>query len=413
MTEAYLARRGGQPGHQRGDRGRPDAALCPEADAKQAAGEALGPLHGVPFSVKDVFAVPGLYSRIDTHIRQRAQPREDAVAVARLRTAGAILLGKTNCPPNGSGTDAENAIYGQTVNPYDHTRVAGGSSGGDAALVAAGGAAFAIGSDQRGGLRIPAAYCGVTCLKPTYGRVPNTGAYNQPGGLTDPRTQIGPITRHTEDLLPIAQVLSGPDAADSTVVPMGWRNPAHVDLSTLRVAFFVSSRSRRWTMRSSRRWARPHRHWPAPAPPCAPTCRCTSSITATKSTTSAGHGRRPGAHVGGTFAIGLLPHRHAPVHAYEYDAILCPVDHHVAPPVRQRIPCASPSRSASPASRASSCAPLPVLTACPWRPNAVTLARKTWPSLASALERELGWTESERLEIGRLAPSHKTYLPIS
>ena len=406
VTEAYLARlEAVNPVINAVTVVAPDALrYAREADARQAAGEPLGPLHGVPFSVKDVFAVPGLYSRIDTHIRQRAQPREDAVAVARLRAAGAVLLAKTNCPPNGSGTDAENAIYGQTVNPYDRTRVAGGSSGGDAALVAAGGAAFAIGSDQRGGLRLPAAYCGVSCLKPTHGRVPNTGAYNQPGGLTDPRTQIGPIARHTEDLLPIAQVLSGPDAVDSTVVPMGWRNPAHVDLSALRVAFFVEDP------------VAPVDHAVKQAVGAAAQALARAGVTVRPDlplhfvTNSyevndfwqdmAG---APGRTWVELFAMWDYFRTDMLQFMQEYDAILCPVDHHVAPPVRQRdpmrfrytvpfsltgFPCTVVRTATGPATDPDG---LPIgvqIAAHPWREDVAVV-------LAGVLEREFGgWKES-------------------
>ncbi len=209
------------------------------ADTDLAAGHIRGPLHGVPFTVKDVFATPGLYSRLDTHVRRRAQPAADATVVARLRAAGAVLIAKTNCPPNGSGFDTENATYGRTVNPYDDKRSPGGSSGGEAALVAAGGSPIGLGSDLSGGLRVPAHYCGVTTLKPTFGRVPNTGAYNQPGGLTDPRTQIGPIARATEDLLPLLRVIAGQDGQDSSVVPAELQTDAAVHIDKLRVACFA------------------------------------------------------------------------------------------------------------------------------------------------------------------------------
>ncbi len=211
-----------------------------QADRDLAAGTVQGPLHGVPFTVKDVFATVGAASSLDTHLRGRAMPTIDATAVARLRAAGAILLAKSNCPPNGSGSDSENALFGRTVNPYNYQHTAGGSSGGEAALVAAGGSAFGLGSDVRGGLRIPAHYCGLVALKPTSGRVPNTGAYNQPGGLTDSRAQSGLVARTVEDLMLIAPLICGPDGKDSGVVPMPWRNPAAVRPGKLTVAYFTA-----------------------------------------------------------------------------------------------------------------------------------------------------------------------------
>ena len=165
------------------------------ADQRQADGEELGPLHGLPFTVKDTFATAGLLSRLDTRIRKRRAARADATVVTRMKQAGAILLAKSNCPPAGSGSDTENAVIGQTRNPYNDTRSPGGSSGGEAALIAAGGSPLGLGGDTGGGLRLPAAYCGIVALKPTQGRVPNSGVYNQPGGFTDQRTQIGPAAR--------------------------------------------------------------------------------------------------------------------------------------------------------------------------------------------------------------------------
>ena len=179
-----------------------------QADADLAQGIVHGPLHGVPFTVKDSFATANLVSGLDQRIRQR-YPTTDATVVARLRAAGAILLGKTNCPPNGSGSDAENAIFGRTLTPHAPDRTAGGSSGGEAALIAAGGSPLGLGSDVRGGLRVPAHYCGIASLKPTTGRGPNTGVYNQPGGLTDPRSQCGPLARTVGDLALLLPIIAG------------------------------------------------------------------------------------------------------------------------------------------------------------------------------------------------------------
>lgn len=397
VTEAYLARiEAINPVINALTVVAPDALrYAREADAQQAAGEALGPLHGVPFTVKDVFAVPGLYSRIDTHIRQRAQPRVDATAVVRLRGAGAILLGKTNCPPNGSGTDAENALYGQTVNPYAPDHAAGGSSGGEAALVAAGGAAFGIGSDQRGGLRIPAAYCGVTCLKPTHGRVPNTGAYNQPGGLADPRTQIGPITRRTEDLLLITQVLSGPDASDSNVVPMPWRNPANVDVSTLRVAFFtedpvapVEHEVKQAVGAAAQALARAG----ATVKPELPLHFVTNSYEVNDFWQDMAGA--PGRTWVELFAMWDYFRTDMLQFMQNYDAILCPVDHHVAPPVRRRdpnrfrytVPFSLTGFPCTVVRTATSPDGLPIgvqIAAAPWREDIAVV-------LAGVLEREFG-----------------------
>ena len=208
------------------------------ADEIQAKGEELGPLHGLPFTVKDTFAAEGLVSSLDRRIRNRQSVRRDATVVARMKQAGAILLAKTNCPPAGSGNDTENAVVGQTRNPCDSSRSPGGSSGGEAALVAAGASPMGLGSDTGGGLRVPAAFCGITALKPTQGRVPNTGVYNQPGGFTDQRTQIGPAARSVGDLLLALRVIDGPDYQDAGVVAMPLMDPEQLPLDGLTIAYF-------------------------------------------------------------------------------------------------------------------------------------------------------------------------------
>ncbi|HMN30779.1 MAG TPA: amidase, partial [Caldilineaceae bacterium] len=201
----------------------PDArARAKQADEDLAQGITPGPLHGIPFTVKDTFATAGLTSPLDARLRGGRTPAIDATAVARLRHAGAILVAKTNCPPAGHGTDTENAITGRTFNPYHLGHTPGGSSGGEAALVAAGVSPFGLGSDQSGGLRVPAHYCGVTTLKPAAGRVPNTGVYNQPGGLTDQRSQVGLIARWVADLALLMPLIIGADYEDAGVIPMPW-----------------------------------------------------------------------------------------------------------------------------------------------------------------------------------------------
>lgn len=211
-----------------------------QADLDLAQGRLYGPLHGVPFTAKDVFDVAGLPSAVGLDARRRAIPTEDAVAVVRWRQAGAILLGKTNCPPGGSGGDTENLLYGRTLNPHDAARTPGGSSGGEAALIAALGSPLGLGSDTGGGLRIPAHYCGIAALKPTVGRVPNTGAYNHRGGLTDVRTQIGPLARSVADLSLAWPLLCGPDYLDSGVTPMAIGDPKRVAGRELTVAYLTN-----------------------------------------------------------------------------------------------------------------------------------------------------------------------------
>jgi amidase len=213
------------------------------ADASLARGHAFGPLHGVPFTAKDVFDTAGVETSAGIPDRVGVVPQEDAVAVARMRRAGAILLGKTNVPPGGSGGVTDNAVHGMTNNPYDPARSPAGSSGGEAATQAAGASPVGLGSDSGGSLRVPAHFCGVAALKPTTGRIPNTGAFEQPGGLSDTRTQIGPLSRFVEDLGPVFEIVAGPDGRDSGVVPMPLGEPEAAELAGLRVAFYTDDGS--------------------------------------------------------------------------------------------------------------------------------------------------------------------------
>jgi amidase len=209
------------------------------ADDALARGENRGPLHGVPFTVKDIFDVAGVVSAAGIEERAAFVPERDAVVVARLRGAGAILIGKTNCPPWGAGVFTDNPVYGATSNPYDLGRSPSGSSGGEAAILAAGGSPLGLGSDSGGSLRMPAHSCGVAALRPTVGRVPNTGALELPGGLSDPRSQVGPLSRWVEDLWPALAVIAGVDWRDSGVIPMPLADPAHLELRGQRVACYT------------------------------------------------------------------------------------------------------------------------------------------------------------------------------
>ena len=137
----------------------------------------------------------------------------DATAVARLKGAGAILLGKTNCPPYGGGTETDNPVHGRTSNPYDLARTPGGSSGGEAAIVAAGGSACGLGTDSGASVRLPAHFCGLAAIKPTAGRVPVTGVSTTRGRSarsSDPRTQVGPLARAVADVALLLRLVAGP-----------------------------------------------------------------------------------------------------------------------------------------------------------------------------------------------------------
>jgi len=209
------------------------------ADRSMNRGGVAGPFQGVPFTAKDVFETAGVETQAGLRERVGLVPSEDAVSVARMRRAGAILVGKTNVPPGGSGGATDNPVHGRTNNPFDRARSAAGSSGGEAAIQAAGGSPVGLGSDSGGSLRVPAHYCGVATLKPTSGRVPNTGVVGHIGGLSDTRTQIGPLSRFVRDLAPTLSILAGPDNRDSGVVPMPLGDPHTARLGDLRVAFYT------------------------------------------------------------------------------------------------------------------------------------------------------------------------------
>ena len=197
----------------------------------------LGPLHGVPFTAKDIFNTAGIPTTAGLRMRSSNIPDHDATVVARMRRAGAILIGKTNCPPGGSEEDGWTSSRGAARNPYDIRRTPGVTSGGEAAIIAAAGSPLGIGSDSGGSIRIPAHYCGVAAIKPTAGLIPTTGAYGLVGGVRDQRSQVGPMARYVSDLKLALRILAGPDGIDSGVVPVRvWRSPL---LDGLRVAWYA------------------------------------------------------------------------------------------------------------------------------------------------------------------------------
>lgn len=216
-----------------------------EADALDrlaAAGRFKGPLHGVPITLKDSFDSEGIVSTGGTLGRRDHVPAEDAPVVARLRAAGAILLGKTNTPELTFSSETCNLIYGRTRNPFDPERSPGGSSGGAAAIIACGGAALELGSDTGGSIREPAHLCGIAGIKPTSGRTPRSGhivAYV--GGALDSLTQIGPMARYVEDLILALPLICGPDGEDPSVVPAPLGNPGEVDVASLRIAWHADN----------------------------------------------------------------------------------------------------------------------------------------------------------------------------
>ena len=222
---------------------RAEAALAEarKMDAALARGEIKGPLHGVPVTIKDAFETAGIISTAGTKGRASFMPTADDTAVARLRRNGAIILGKTNVPELSLAFESDNLIYGRTNNPYDLLRTPGGSSGGEAAIIAAGGSPLGLGTDLAGSIRLPSHFCGIAGLKPTTGRVPRTGHFPPRGGLTTELSQAGPMARRVEDLALMLPLICGTDWRDPTVVPMPLNDPAAVDLKTLRVAFHTDN----------------------------------------------------------------------------------------------------------------------------------------------------------------------------
>ena len=216
-------------------------AQAKQADAAVARGEITAPLHGVPFTIKDSFDTKGIISTAGTKGRSSYIPQEDATAVARMRAAGAIVLGKTNLPELSLAYESNNLIYGRTNNPYDLSRTPGGSSGGESAIVAAGGSPLGLGTDGFGSIRLPAHFCGITGLKPTSGRVPFTGLLPHGFGALARFRHVGPMARYVEDLALSLPILAGTDWRDSATVPMSLSAPMNVELKSLRAAFYTDN----------------------------------------------------------------------------------------------------------------------------------------------------------------------------
>src|SRR5436853_3939458 len=211
-----------------------------EADKALARGEVWGPLHGVPFTLKDAHATAGMRTTTGFPPLADYVPQEDSTATARLKAAGGILLGKTNVAMLLADYQSNNPIFGRTNNPWNIERTPGGSSGGAAAALAAGMTPFDIGTDLSASIRIPAHFCGVFGLKPTEQRVPLTGLLP---GLPTPRSVrimscIGPMARTVEDLALLYPLIAGPDRHDTEVQPVPVDDvPRLLALKDLRIAF--------------------------------------------------------------------------------------------------------------------------------------------------------------------------------
>jgi aspartyl-tRNA(Asn)/glutamyl-tRNA(Gln) amidotransferase subunit A len=202
-------------------------------DGEPPAVDRDAPLGGVPVAVKDLFCTEGVPSQAGSKILEGYRPPYTATAVERLRAAGAPLLAKTNQDEFAMGSSNENSAYGPVLNPWDRSRVPGGSSGGSAAAVAAGSAPWAIGTDTGGSIRQPAALCGIVGLKPTYGAISRYGMIAFASSLD----QAGPFTRDVTDAALLLSAMAGPDPCDSTALglPEPVRTPSATDLKGIRL----------------------------------------------------------------------------------------------------------------------------------------------------------------------------------
>lgn len=201
-------------------------------------GDELGPLHGVPISIKTSIDVAGMRCEAGTKLRAGHVAKNDAPLVSRLKNAGAIVLGVTNTPELLMAWETDNLLYGRTNNPWDFTRTAGGSSGGEAAAIASGCSAGGVGSDGGGSIRVPAHFCGVCGLKSTPGRIPATGHFPQSAGPFALLGVVGPMARTVADLKILFEVIQGPDVGDPSAapVPVLWRDCD--EIRKLRIGYF-------------------------------------------------------------------------------------------------------------------------------------------------------------------------------
>src|ERR1700738_1747168 len=203
-------------------------------------GGALGPLFGVPITLKSCIDVAGWPSPAGSLLRRDYVAQADATLAARLRAAGAIFLGNTNTPEFLMAYETDNLISGKTSNPWDLSRSAGGSSGGEAAAIASGCSAGGVGSDGGGSVRVPAHFCGICGLKPTPGRIPATGHFPAGVGAFSWIGVVGPMARTIADVRALFEVIAGPDPGDALSAPVPFRHINDAQLKGLRVGVLES-----------------------------------------------------------------------------------------------------------------------------------------------------------------------------
>jgi amidase len=218
------------------------AVEADEADRRLSGREDVRPLEGLPITIKDSIETQGIRSTDGMKILEHHIPKEDAPAVARLRAAGAIIIGKTNVPEMALDYDCDNPLFGSTNNPWNAARVPGGSSGGEAASLASGMCALGLGSDYGGSIRIPAHFCGVVGLKPTWGTIPVSGHLPPSIAAIPPVAHmgtIGPMARYVDDLTLEYNLIRGPHSSAPYTVPSLEAHPENVNLKSLTCAYFT------------------------------------------------------------------------------------------------------------------------------------------------------------------------------
>lgn len=214
---------------------RREAHYAEQAVAKRGK---LGPLHGVPVSVKSSIDVAGMKCEAGTRLREGFIAAEDAPLVARLRGAGAIVMGVTNTPELLMAWETDNLLHGRSNSPWDLERTPGGSSGGEAAAIAAGMSAGGVGSDGGGSIRVPAHFSGICGLKPTPGRIPSTGHFPASGGPFAILGVVGPMARTVDDLKVLFEIMQGPDDGDTCAAPVPVRWPSESETRRLKIGYF-------------------------------------------------------------------------------------------------------------------------------------------------------------------------------
>src|SRR5579883_1669231 len=219
----------------RADEAREDAR---QTDALLSSGMELGPLQGVPISLKSSLDVAGLRCEAGSKLRKNNIPAQDATLVARLKQAGAIVLGVTNTPECLMAWETDNLLYGRSNNPWDLNRTPGGSSGGESAAIAACMSAAGVGSDGGGSIRVPAHYTGICGLKPTPGRIPSTGHFPPGLGGFSWIGVVGPMARTVRDLRLLFEVMAGYDGGDPSSAPLISRKLRAAETRKIRVGWF-------------------------------------------------------------------------------------------------------------------------------------------------------------------------------